>query len=141
MIIDISIHFVVVEPPPPPMDLTISANVFTSTLNITWKSENQTRETYYVVHVIDNSTSTQMEQIDTTETHVQYDLRELIFNSSTSIDCHSLPSVVFSVSAVHSWSDEVSCTSEESKVKRIPDINYIIQKCTHSGIHKFISVL
>ena len=121
----------VVESPPPPTDLTISTSAFTSILIITWKSENESRETY-VVHVIDNSTSSQIEQIDTTETYAQYDLRDLNFDYDA--DCYSVLSVVFSVSAVHSWSGEVSCTSEESEAKRIPDTSYIIQRCTNTGI-------
>jgi hypothetical protein len=108
------------------MDLTISTNVLTRILNISWKSESESRETY-VVHVIDNSTSAQIEQINTTDSHVQYDLRNLY-----SVDCKSLPSIVFSVSAVLSWLDGVSCTSEESETKAIPDV---IQGCTYQGRH------
>ena len=116
----------VLESPPPPMDLTLSTNLHTLILNITWKSENESRETY-VVHVIDSLTSTRIEQIITTESHVQYDLRKLY-----SINCYSLLSVVFSVSAVYSRSGEVSCRSEESEARRIPNISYIIQGCTGS---------
>ena len=108
------------------MDLTLSTNLHTLILNITWKSENESRKTY-VVHVIDSSTSTQIEQINTTETHTQYDLRKLY-----SVDCYSLASVVFSVSAVYSQSGEISCRSEESEARRIPNVSYIIQGCTGS---------
>ena len=122
--------YTVVESPLPPTDLTISMNAFTSILNITWKSENELRE-MYVVHIIDNSMSTQIEQINTTETFVQYNLSELNFEYN--LDCYSLLSVVFSVSAVHLWSDEVSCTSEESEAKTIP-ISSIVQDCTYPGM-------
>ena len=131
----LSCAYAVVESPPPPMDLTISTkfNAFgdSSILNITWKSENESRETY-VVHIINNSTSTQIKQINTTETHVQYNLSELNFDYN--VDCHSLLSIVFSVSAVQLWPvDQINCKSEESEAKRVPDISYIVQDCIYSG--------
>ena len=122
----------VVESPPPPMDLTISTDVNFTFINITWKSESESNETYFVVRIIDDSTSDQITETNTTETQVQYNLREL--TSDYSIDCFSLPSVVFSVSAVHMWSVDVSCASEESEAEGIPDVSIVVQDCAETGI-------
>jgi hypothetical protein len=136
----------VVKLPLPPMDLTVSTNVFTSNfifLNITWSSGNESEEIYYyVVHVIDDSTSDQITHINTTETQVQYNLSEL--NLEYNIDCYSLPSIVFSVSAVHLWSVDGGCTSEESEAKGIPDISFVIEDCVdtyyYTGINFILCV-
>ena len=128
-----SLCHAVVELPPPPMDLTISTLNFTF-LNITWKPGKESY--YYVVHIIDDSTSDQIKQINTTETQVQYNLSEL--NLEYNINCYSLPSIVFSVSAVHSWLIDVGCASEESEAKGIPesDVTFVVQDCVDTGIIK-----
>ena len=128
------VFIIVVESPPPPMNLTISTNVLTSNftfLNITWKSGSELR-TYFVVHIIDDSTSDQIAQFNTTETQVQYSLSEL--QSEYNIDCSSLPSIMFSVSAVYMWSVDVSCASKESEAEGIPDASIVIQDCMDTGI-------
>ena len=123
--------YTVVESPPPPMDLTISTNVNFSFLNITWRSESESNEIYFLVHIIDDSTSDQIKQINTTETQVQYNLSEL--TSDYNIDCFSLRSVMFSVSAVRLWSVDVGCASEESEAEGIPDLPIVVQDCVDTG--------
>lgn len=102
------------------MDLTISTNV------ITWKSEDESRGTY-MIHIMANSTSTPIKQINTTETHVQYNLEE--FNRSD--DCRSL-SIIVSVCAIYSWSSEVSCKGEESEAKQI-EFPFLPEECTYTA--------
>ena len=125
----------VVELPPPPMDLNVSTLNFTF-LSITWKQLLEKESYYYVVHIIDESTSDRIKQINTTKTQVQYNLSEL--KVEYSIDWYSLPSIVFSVSAVHSWlvDDIVGCASKESEAKEIPDVSFIVQDCVDTGIVK-----
>ena len=84
-----------------------------------------------MVHVINSATSTRIKQSNTTERHVQYNLGE--FDHS---DCIDLSSIVITVSTVYSWSNEVTCESEESEAKRIPDLSYI--ECIHTGIRILI---
>ena len=124
--------YTVVESPPPPMGLTISTDVNFTFINITWKSEIESNEIYFVVHIIDDSTSDQITQTNTTETQVQYNLSELTYDYN--IDCFNLPSIVFSVSAVHMWSVDVSCASKESEAEGIPDVSIVVQDCVDTGM-------